>query len=335
MRENTLDNLDHIVFVALVQMKGIGYHTLYNYLKSNKKLSLLLETETLNEFNSLLGRNIDSNILDGDSWSSFLEKFKQLGVEQLRILEEKDIKLALHTDSFFPNISPDIEKPIYWLFIQGNIENLFGHFSMALIGSRDNSSLGTFVTESILFGIANAKEKIVTISGLANGIDQLVHEISLFLEIPTIAILGNGLFHNYPENSINLRNRILESGGTILSEYFPDTKPTKDSFVHRNRIQAALADVVIPLEWKIKSGTAHTIKFAHQMNKKIVCVETPICKKLFLDQASANKDAQQRYGAPIFIMPNQINELIKYLNLTILNENSKMISSFEQMDLGL
>ena len=137
------------------------------------------------------------------------------------------------------------------------------------------------------------------------------------LRIPTIAVLGNGLDENYPANSQKLRQDIIKSGGTIITEYFPNMKPNKESFVNRNRIQAALASVVIPIQWKQKSGTAHTIRFAYEMKKKICFIETSTCRTFFTEHALANSSAQRNYGGEIFVLPNAINNLVESLGLKI------------------
>lgn len=107
-----------------------------------------------------------------------------------------------------------------------------------------------------------AGKDVVTVSGLATGIDQIAHIESLRYGIPTVAVLGNGMFVEYPSGSGRLKHQILASGGTIVSEYLPNQSYSSENFVRRNRIQAALCDTLVPVEWMIKSGTAHTVNFA-------------------------------------------------------------------------
>ncbi|MBT8176267.1 MULTISPECIES: DNA-processing protein DprA [Acinetobacter calcoaceticus/baumannii complex] len=331
---NEFHTLDHKIFAALIQIKGIGYQTLYNFMQSGKKLQSLLKTKNHSEFNLILGRVIEYPDLFINDWQAFLKNLVVSGEKYLEILAQNDIKLLLKSNKMFPKLPIDMDLPLFWLFVQGNLSNLSNNFALTLVGSREMSPIGNFLVESFLFGIVNVKESIVTISGLANGIDQLVHDLSIFLGIPTIAVLGNGHFHNYPENSKGLRQRILQTGGTIISEYFPETKPSNKSFVHRNRIQAALADVVIPMEWKRKSGTAHTIRFANAMRKKIVLVETPACQKYSTEQHLANAEALKKYSAQLYIMPIEILKLIETLKLNIKENIGNKNNIVRQMDLG-
>lgn len=311
----------HVIFLGLIQLEGVGFQTIYNYFNDGKSLSELMMVENLKDFTNLLGRTITPK---NENFSNFLSDIITKGEEFFQKLNNRDIKFLLNSDYHFPNFPSNMKKPIYWLFVEGRLENLYISNALTLIGSRESTPIGYFLAQTLLFGISNIKEPIVTISGLAAGIDQIVHETSLFLNIPTIAVLGNGLDENYPANSQQLREDIIKSGGTIITEYFPNMKPSKESFVSRNRIQAALASVVIPLQWKQKSGTAHTIRFAYEMKKKICFVETTSCRSFFTEHALANSSAQRNYGGDIFILPNAINNLLESLDLKI---DSKIVFS--------
>lgn len=109
---------------------------------------------------------------------------------------------------------------------------------------------------------------IVSVSGLAPWVDQLAHENSIKNNIPTIAILGGGIWY-YLKNQKEWIEKILNSWGLILSEYKPLSTPTKFSFPQRNRIVACISDILfIPQAWK-KSWSLITADFAHKMWKKI------------------------------------------------------------------
>ncbi|WP_288450708.1 DNA-processing protein DprA [uncultured Acinetobacter sp.] len=316
MREEDIELPPHYIFLGLIKLSGIGFQTLYNFFHNGKRLSDLMMTQSYDEFKTLLGRSIDIDKQSVSDWSGFLNEVVKNGQNSFYELKKRNIRFLLHTDYQFPTFPVDMKLPIYWLFVEGKLENLYVNKSLTLIGSRDSSAIGYFLAQTLLFGVSGVKEPLVTISGLAAGIDQMVHELSLFLDIPTIAVLGNGLNEDYPANSKRLRKEILDSGGTLVTEYFPDMKPSKESFVSRNRIQSALASTVIPLEWKEKSGTAHTIRFAHEMKKQICFVETALCRKAFSEHALANSSAQRKYGGDIFVLPNAITNLIETLGLT-------------------
>lgn len=333
----------HHIFLGLIQLKGVGFQTLYNFFYEGKRLSELMVTEDVDSFISLLGRSFEKNYYNTSNWGVFLNNLINSGRNYSDELRSRGITFLLCNDYQFPDLPKNMKLPIFWLFIQGNLSNLYIPNALALIGSRNSSERGSYLAQTLLYSIGTVKDKLITISGLANGIDQIVHEYSLKMGIPTVAVLGNGLNENYPANSIDLRADILKSGGLVVSEYFPNMKPSKEAFVNRNRIQAALANTVIPVEWKEKSGTAHTIRFAHEMNKQICYVETNLCRKELTDHALANTFAQNKYGGDIFLLPNACNDLLETLSLTSdkplvnrakgIEQGSKVVKQPEQIGL--
>ena len=165
----------------------------------------------------------------------------------------------------------------------------------------------------------------VTVSGLATGIDQAVHKHSIELNIPTIAVLGTGILSNYPSGSEPLRNSIVEHGGAIVTEYLPNESYSAKNFVNRNRLQAGLSNIVMPIEWKIKSGTAHTFNYAKKFKKNIVCFNVPTWKHHEeLEYAKSN-------GASVFTIPGEEQTLIKAVRN--FQEQKKVSNSHFQMSL--
>lgn len=109
---------------------------------------------------------------------------------------------------------------------------------------------------------------LVTVSGLADGVDSLCHLQSIENNIPTIAILGGGISY-YLRNHKTLIDKIIWAGGLILSEFKIGFRPTNYSFPQRNRIIAGLSDCLFLPEASEKSGSLITVDFAIQMNKTI------------------------------------------------------------------
>jgi DNA processing protein len=110
---------------------------------------------------------------------------------------------------------------------------------------------------------------LITVSGLARGVDQKCHQLSLQGGIPTIAILGGGLRRYLKSSAKKLIEQIVEGGGLVLSEFKLDFKPTNRSFPQRNRLIAGLSDVLFLPEAREGSGSLITANFALQMKKEI------------------------------------------------------------------
>jgi len=111
------------------------------------------------------------------------------------------------------------------------------------------------------------------VSGLAEGIDAAVHEQVLESGGQTVAVLGTGLNEDFPAATAPMRGPIIRTGGAIITEYFNKERYARQRFVQRNRIQAALSDVTIPVEADVPSGTLHTIRFAKQYGRLVLGVK--------------------------------------------------------------
>jgi DNA processing protein len=108
-----------------------------------------------------------------------------------------------------------------------------------------------------------------TISGMARGVDQKCHQLSLANEIPTIAILGGGLRRYFRNGGQKFIEKIVEGGGLVFSEFQLDFQPTKWSFPQRNRLIAGLSQVLFLPEARTGSGSLITVNFALQMKKEV------------------------------------------------------------------
>ena len=147
---------------------------------------------------------------------------------------------------------------------------------LGVVGSRVPTTYGKQVTPRITREIASSG--ITIVSGLALGIDGLAHEAALEVSGKTIAILGSGIDDRsvYPSSHRNLAERIIKSGGTVISEYPSGTKPEKYHFPERNRIIAGVCQGILVIEAKAKSGALITAKLAVQENRDVFAVPGPI-----------------------------------------------------------
>lgn len=141
---------------------------------------------------------------------------------------------------------------------------------LAVVGSRRMTSYGRRITNELIAGLASSD--VVIVSGLALGIDGEAHRAALANGLVTWAVLGSGFGHLYPLQHKELALSIVENGGTLLSEYWPDTKPEPHHFPARNRIIAALADAVLVVEADQKSGSLITVDHALDLGRDIWAV---------------------------------------------------------------
>ena len=107
------------------------------------------------------------------------------------------------------------------------------------------------------------------VSGLANGCDTFAHIGCLKSKGKTIATLPCGLDKCYPNENKDLADEIIKTGGCLISEYKINTNPSKNKFIQRDRLQAALSLGIVVVECAVECGTMHTVNFAKKYNKQI------------------------------------------------------------------
>jgi DNA processing protein len=142
--------------------------------------------------------------------------------------------------------------------------------SVAIVGTRKPTAYGKEVTHQLAYELA--RRGVVIISGLALGVDGLAHQAALEAGGTTLAVLANGLPDIYPSTHKSLAEKIIASGGAIISEYEPETPARSYQFLERNRLVSGLADAVIITEAASKSGTLNTAMHALEQGKEVFVV---------------------------------------------------------------
>lgn len=151
-----------------------------------------------------------------------------------------------------------------------NLETLLSQPTVGIVGSRKVSHYGRGVTSELVEQLA--RRNIVIVSGLALGVDSIAHEATIQSKGKTIAVLPSGLHAIYPASHRNLAHRIAEGQGTLISEYSANERPARQSFIARNRLIAALSDVLVVTEAAERSGSLHTARFALELGKPVLAV---------------------------------------------------------------
>ena len=302
---------ERVAFCALQSLHGVGFKILQKLVNSVDSLKEFIKHSSPDEFSKTLRIKLPSHLIESKvDWSQYQQKLWSTGIESLKNLSRANIHILFLKQDDFPLQLKKIDSPPSWLFVQGNVKNLY-KTAIGIVGSRKCSPDGYWMSKylhSVLFN-----KDVVTVSGLAEGIDQSVHRESLRYKIPTIAVLGTGIDKDFPKGSEELRADIVAGGGTVITEYLVGQSYSASNFIQRNRIQAALSSCLIPLEWKIKSGTAHTVNFAKDYNRNIAMLHLPDSAT---NTAELNSVESYVYGKT-FNVPIQTSELTTFLEALI------------------
>lgn len=192
---------------------------------------------------------------------------KELAEEELEKAQKAKIQILFIKDEDFPQELKEIPYPPLFLYVKGKLSQ---GKKFAIVGTRKPTPYGKEVAS--LFAEALLEGGLTLVSGLARGIDTIVHRVSVEKKGQTIAILGSGLDVIYPPENRELYHQILETGGAVISEFPLGTKPRKENFPRRNRLITGLSLGVLVIEAGERSGTLITARWAQEQGKEVFAV---------------------------------------------------------------
>ena len=175
------------------------------------------------------------------------------------------------------------------LFAKGNLPDAKKP-TAAIVGARACSPYGRI--QAFRYARILSSAGVQIISGMAYGIDAEAHKGAMEGGTPTYAVLAGGVDICYPSGNRALYDRILRESGGILSEQPPGMRARNYFFPARNRIISGLADLVLIVEAREKSGSLITAQWALDQGKIVYAVPGPVnealsmgCHKLIYDFA--------------------------------------------------
>lgn len=178
-----------------------------------------------------------------------------------------------YESKYYPEKLRKIDTPPKKINVMGNID-ILNNFGIAIIGSRNCSQYGEKMTK--IFAKKLSEYNINIISGMAIGIDKYAHLETIKENGVTIAILPSGFNNIYPSENKYIVDKIIHSGGAVISEYDKDFSATSKSFIERNRIVSGISEGILIIEGGYRSGTSVTARIAKKQNKKIFCVPSSL-----------------------------------------------------------
>jgi DNA processing protein len=190
---------------------------------------------------------------------------------ELALVKKAGVVLVTREDDDYPALLREIHDPPLCLYVRGNA-SLLGKLgvAIAIVGSRRTTHYGIRVAENLATAAALAGWPVV--SGLARGIDTVAHQATLSANGKTIAVLGSGLAHVYPQQNIDLGRRIAESAGALLSEFPMLYRPDKRTFPMRNRVISGMTQGTVVVEAGLRSGSLITAGQALEQNRQVFAV---------------------------------------------------------------
>lgn len=171
-------------------------------------------------------------------------------------------------DPEYPERLLDIRETPPFLFYEGDLRR--EDPGMSVVGSR-NASAGAqrLAAEVARFLVSR---NLTVISGLAAGIDTAAHRAALDAGGRTVAFIGTGITRAYPAANASLQGTIAERG-LVMSQFFPDAPPSKQSFPMRNATMSGYGLATIVIEAGETSGTRIQARLAGQHGRPVILTE--------------------------------------------------------------
>lgn len=227
---------------------------------------------------------------------------KQTGVEEgARVnaqITKMGARVLLVGDPEFPDQLTEIPEPPMVLYLWGDLA-LLSRPIVAMVGSRDHTEHGGEAARVLASAVAT---RAVVVSGMARGIDAIVHTAALDASGVSIGVLGNGFGVVYPQSNQALYDRMV-AHGLLVTEHPPFERPHQGSFSRRNRLISGLARVVVVVEAGATSGALVTAGCAADQGRDVMAVPGGILSRT---SAGSNKLIQQ--GAKLVMCAADILE---------------------------
>lgn len=235
-------------------------------------------------------------ILNDKKLGMLLKAQRELEVECAFEAAIKDeIQMVCCYDDEFPIKLQNIPDAPFCIYYKGKLPGNETP-AVAVIGARECSQYGEYVANEL--GKMLGEQGIQVISGMAKGIDGICQFAALETGGISYGVLGCGVDICYPKTNRRLYEKLIQKGG-ILSTYPPGTQPQARLFPPRNRIVSGLADVLVVIEARQKSGTYITVEMALEQGKDIYAVPGRVT-----DRLSDGCNKMLKEGAHVFLSPH-------------------------------
>ncbi len=190
--------------------------------------------------------------------------------------EKRGVRLITILDEDYPqNLRLVYNRPPF-LWVRGALLPTDDR-SIAVVGTRKASPEG--LAQARVLAEQLAERNVTVLSGLALGVDGAAHEGALAVGGRTVAVLGTGINTIYPAQHAELAGRIVESGGALVSQFWPDAPPTKWSFPMRNVVMSGMGVGTVVIEASKTSGAKMQARLALEHGKRLFLVNTLVMRE--------------------------------------------------------
>ena len=260
------------LILGLLSLKGIGPGTVRS-LRSLPNFAELSIEQMANK-NKRIAKSLESH-------SGALVQAQEFVEEQITLASKEDVRILSFFDADYPALLASSKDDPCVIYVKGNLSETPNH-SVAVIGTREPTQQGRLMAKRITTYLVEQGQSIV--SGLALGCDAMAHEAAMQANGHTVAVMAHGLQTVTPDANRDLAERIVNSGGALVSQYPFGQKPSPYLFLQRDKTQAAMARGVVMIQSSVDGGSLHASRAS-------------ITNDRWLAVPVINEEGAQRFGA--------------------------------------
>lgn len=220
----------------------------------------------------------------------------------IELCDKNGINIVTYEDDAFPQRLREIYNPPSVLFYIGDISDADGKPVITVVGTRKPSDYTVKVSGKICEDLA--RQGFIIASSFALGLDSVAHSAAIKAGGKTYAVLPCGILYAYPPENAD-KKQLIAKHGAVISEYFPNAKPTSLSFRARNRLLSGIGLGTLILQAGEKSGTLSTASFALSQGRDIFCIPP---HDIFDDSYSGVVGLIRDGAIPVFDAFDVVNE---------------------------
>jgi DNA processing protein len=226
-----------------------------------------------------------------------IERVTSQGVQLITVLDDQypeNLKLIFN------------RPPFIWVRGQLAARNLR---AIAVVGTRQATEEGRVTAARLAKSLAKAQVSVM--SGLARGIDTAAHTATLEAGGTTVAVIGTGILaRTYPPENVRLAQRIVENGGAIVSQFWPEASPRKGNFPLRNVVMSGMAAGTFVVEAAATSGAKMQARIALEHGKRLF-----LPRPLVASQEWAGRYATRPGVTVVDDVDDVLDELVKVVEM--------------------
>jgi DNA processing protein len=224
---------------------------------------------------------------------ALIERVTAQGVRLITVLDEdypENLKLIFN------------RPPFIW--VRGQLEPRSLR-AIAVVGTRQATREGYAMAARLARGLARAR--VTVLSGLARGIDTAAQAATIEAGGRTVAVVGTGILAPvYPAENGDLAEQIVETGGAIVSQFWPQAPPRKINFPRRNIVMSGMAAGTVVVEAAATSGAKMQARLALEHGKRLFLPEP-----LVASQEWARRYATRPGVTVVSDLSDILDELVK------------------------